>query len=110
RRGAMLLARDPFGIKPLYYADTRGVLRVASQVKALVAGGGVGRQGDTAGIAGFYLFGSVPEPFTTLSDVRCLPAGSMTWCDERGPQVPRRHFVLARELRNAVTAARETSP
>ena len=35
---SLFLARDPFGIKPLYYADDGATLRVASQVKALVAG------------------------------------------------------------------------
>lgn len=38
RRG-LLLARDPFGVKPLYYADDGSTLRAASQVKALTAGG-----------------------------------------------------------------------
>src|SRR5581483_7207662 len=35
----LLLARDPFGIKPLYYATDGGMLRFASQVEALMAGG-----------------------------------------------------------------------
>lgn len=38
-RRQLLLARDPHGIKPLYYADDGGTLRFASQVKALLAGG-----------------------------------------------------------------------
>ena len=38
RKGALLLARDPYGIKPLYYADDGWTLRFASQVKALLAG------------------------------------------------------------------------
>jgi asparagine synthase (glutamine-hydrolysing) len=42
----LVLARDPFGIKPLYIADNGKVLRFASQVKALVAGGGVRRAGS----------------------------------------------------------------
>ena len=40
RRQGLLLARDPYGIKPLYYSDDGHTLRVASQVKALLAGGG----------------------------------------------------------------------
>ena len=36
-RGGMLLARDPLGIKPLYIADDGRTLRIASQVKALLA-------------------------------------------------------------------------
>src|SRR5262249_45663699 len=62
-RGALLLARDPYGIKPLYYADDGWTLRFASQVKALVAGGRVSRAQEPAGWVGFCLFGSVPEPF-----------------------------------------------
>ena len=36
RKRGLLLARDPFGIKPLYYADDGTTIRVASQVKALL--------------------------------------------------------------------------
>ena len=54
RERSLFLARDPYGIKPLYYADRRGTLRFASQVKALLAGGGVSREIDPAGAAGFF--------------------------------------------------------
>src|SRR5229473_3334840 len=63
RKRGLLLVRDPYGIKPLYYADDGWTLRFASQVKALVAGGAVSREPDPAGIVGFHLLGSVPEPF-----------------------------------------------
>jgi asparagine synthase (glutamine-hydrolysing) len=98
RRGAMWLARDPFGIKPLYYADDGQTLRVASQVKSLVAGGRISRQTDNAATVGFYLFGSVPEPHTILRDVRALPAGAHRWCDGDGLGPERRHFHLPTEL------------
>jgi asparagine synthase (glutamine-hydrolysing) len=71
----LLLARDPLGIKPLYYAVEGGVLRFASQVKALEAGGAVSRTVEPAGLAGFLLWGSVPEPWTIRRGVRALPAG-----------------------------------
>src|SRR5713226_5177222 len=45
----LFLARDPYGIKPLYYADDGGTVRVASQVRALIAGGRVSKQFDSAG-------------------------------------------------------------
>lgn len=83
RRG-MLLARDPFGIKPLYYADDGRQLRVASEVKALIAGGGIDTRPEPAGHVGFYLWGSVPEPYTTYVGVKPLPAGSTLWIDEHG--------------------------
>ncbi len=71
----LLLARDPLGIKPLYYSMEGGCLRFASQVKALEAGGAVSRAVDPAGLAGFLLWGAVPDPFTIRSAVRALPAG-----------------------------------
>lgn len=72
---SLLLARDPFGIRPLYYAAGRGTFRFASQVRALIAGGAVGEQLDPAALAAFLLWGSVPEPWTIRRAVRALPAG-----------------------------------
>lgn len=82
----LLLARDPLGIKPLYVSIAGGCLRFASQVKALEQGGAVSRETDPAGVAGFLLWGSVPEPFTIRKAVRALPAG---------------HFLLVRDGRTA---------
>ncbi len=50
RKKGLLLARDPFGIKPLYYTNDGATLRFASQVKALAAGGGVNLTSDPAGL------------------------------------------------------------
>ncbi len=96
KKQAMLLARDPYGIKPLYYADDGWTLRFASQVKAIMAGGKVSRQPEPAGIVGFYLFGSVPEPYTTYQDVRAVPAGSWLWVDATGPAEPIRFCSISR--------------
>jgi asparagine synthase (glutamine-hydrolysing) len=106
-RAELFVARDPYGIKPLYYADDGRSVRVASQVKALTAGGGVGGAIDHAGIAGFYLFGSVPEPFTCYREIRALEAGtSLTW----GPHgvVRERHFSLAETLRECLAGTGST--
>jgi len=75
RDKSLLLARDPLGIKPLYLAVDGRCLRFASQVKALEAGGAISREVDPAGLAGFLLWGSVPEPLTLRRAVRALPAG-----------------------------------
>lgn len=71
----LFLARDPYGIKPLYYTRTKDGLLFASQVKALLVSGLVSREREPAGLAGFYLWGSVPEPWTLYRDVFALPAG-----------------------------------
>src|SRR5260221_2667488 len=92
----MFLARDPYGIKPLYYANDGRTLRVASQVKALLAGGGVSTARDPAGVAGFLLRGSVPEPFTFFASIRAIPAGHWMEVTASGPSEPRPFFSVAR--------------
>jgi asparagine synthase (glutamine-hydrolysing) len=94
-RNRLLLARDPYGIKPLYYADDGWTFRFASQVKALAAGGGISLDPEPAGWAGFFLFGNVPEPFTIYREVRSLPAGSAMWIDRLGPHAPQRYCDIA---------------
>ena len=106
-RGGLLLARDALGIKPLYYANDGHTLRVASQVKALLAGGAVSRARDPAGEAGFWLLGTVPEPFTLYRGIRALEAGHWLWVSAAGPRQPSAWFSLPRTLRDRAT---ETSP
>jgi asparagine synthetase B (glutamine-hydrolysing) len=84
----LFLARDPYGIKPLYTANDGWTFRFASQVKALLAGGQVSHDPEPAGLVGFHLFGSVPEPFTLYRDIRALPAGHIQWVDAAGPRIP----------------------
>lgn len=100
-RRRMLVARDPYGIKPIYVSDDGQTLRIASQVSALLAGGHVSKDVDPAGAAGFFLLGSVPEPFTIRRDIRAVPAGHFIWVDETGPSQPRRYFSVAEEFARA---------
>jgi asparagine synthase (glutamine-hydrolysing) len=104
-RAGIFLARDGFGIKPLYYSDDGATLRVASQVKALLAGGGIDTAPEAAGHAGFFLWGYVPEPWTLYRGIRALPAGTSLWVDNSGGGEPHRHFDLGAELREAEPAA-----
>ena len=84
----LFLARDPYGIKPLYYTRTKDGLFFASQVKALLASGVVSAEREAAGLAGFYLWGSVPEPWTLFHDVFALPAGHWLRVNTDVPEVP----------------------
>jgi asparagine synthase (glutamine-hydrolysing) len=72
---SLFLARDPYGIKPLYYTRDADGFAFASQVRALVAGRRTTPALEPAGLVGFHLWGSVPEPWTLYSDVLQLPAG-----------------------------------
>jgi asparagine synthase (glutamine-hydrolysing) len=102
-RRTLLLARDPLGIKPLYWADDGWTLRFASQAKALLAGGVVSRDPDPAGIVGFHLFGSVPEPFTVWRSIQSLPAGTMLTVDATGPGILQRYYDVAAALSERAT-------
>ncbi len=93
--GELLLARDPFGIKPLYLSTEGGTLRFASQVKALEAGGGISMALEPAAVAGFLLWGSVPEPWTIRRGVMALPAGSYQIAREGDPGTPVAYFPSA---------------
>jgi asparagine synthase (glutamine-hydrolysing) len=104
---SLFLARDPFGIKPLYFADDGRTVRVASQVKALIAGGRAGRAGpNPAGHVGFALFGSVPDPHTLYADIEALPAGATLTIEKGGMRRATRYFDPANVLAEGEAAAR----
>jgi asparagine synthase (glutamine-hydrolysing) len=96
KRG-LFLARDPFGIKPLYYADSGETIRVASQVKALLTSDAVNTSPEPAGRVGFFLWGHVPEPYTYYRGIRAVPAGSSLWISSAGKSGGR-FFDLTKEL------------
>ncbi len=78
-RGRLLLARDAFGIKPLYYRATADGLEFASELRALPRG-----DIDLDGFDAFLAFNSIPSPLTIFREVRKLPAGHvLTWEDGR---------------------------
>jgi asparagine synthase (glutamine-hydrolysing) len=87
KRG-LFIARDVYGMKPLYTACDGWTFRFASQVKAIIDGGRVSSDPDPAGVVGFNLFGHVPEPFTIHRHIRALPAGHTQWVDAAGPREP----------------------
>ncbi len=72
--GRTFLARDRFGIKPLYLAETAGRLRFASSLPALLAGGGIDTSIDPVALHHYLSFHAVvPAPHTILRGVRKLP-------------------------------------
>jgi asparagine synthase (glutamine-hydrolysing) len=75
----VLLARDPLGIKPLYYAALHDRLLFASEVRALLASGVVRHDLDIAGITGMLAYGAPQDPLTVHREIRSLPAGHLAW-------------------------------
>lgn len=84
RRRRVLLARDPLGIKPLYFADLPDKIVFASEVRALLASGVVSDELDMAGIAGMLAYGAPQDPLTVHRAIRSLPAGTSAWVEVDG--------------------------
>jgi asparagine synthase (glutamine-hydrolysing) len=69
-RRRLVLARDRYGIKPLYYRHAGDELRFASELRALPRG-----EIDLDALEAFLAFNSIPAPYSIFRDVRKLPAG-----------------------------------
>lgn len=72
---SMFLARDRYGIKPLYYAQAGGALIFASEVKALIEHPGLARKIDLPGLLEYFTFQNFFTDRTLIENVRLLPAG-----------------------------------
>jgi asparagine synthase (glutamine-hydrolysing) len=86
RRRRLVLARDRYGIKPLYWGRTGAALAFASELKALRAAPGVARTVDPAAVEAFLAFNSIPAPLSIYRDVRKLPPGCLLVWDEGAPE------------------------
>src|SRR5512132_3373522 len=83
RESRLLLARDRFGIKPLYYRVAGGTVSFGSELKALLRQPGLSREIDPQALESFLAFNSIPSPLTIFKEARKLPAGH-TLIAERG--------------------------
>ncbi|MGE5541241.1 MAG: asparagine synthase (glutamine-hydrolyzing) [Bacillota bacterium] len=72
----LLLARDWFGVKPLYYAHTKtGNLIFSSEMKGILESGEVDRTVNQESLAHYFQVLYVPEPNTIFAAIRSIPAG-----------------------------------
>jgi asparagine synthase (glutamine-hydrolysing) len=100
------LARDPYGIKPLYVAQTGQTLWFASQARALAAAAPVDTRREAAALTGFYLWGHVPEPFSWWTGITMFPAGHVQRVPfGRTPSPPRPYLAVQESF-----AAQPASP
>lgn len=95
RSGQLFLARDRFGIKPLYLNQTGQRLRFASSLPALLAGGGVDTTLDAVALHHhFTLHTVVPAPRTVLQGVRKLPPASTLRLEPDGTSTQQVYWTL----------------
>jgi asparagine synthase (glutamine-hydrolysing) len=84
RERRLLLARDRFGIKPLYYELADGRLGFASELKALLRQPGFSREVDREALHAYLAFNSIPAPLTIFRAARKLPPGHVLLCSPAG--------------------------
>ncbi|MDP8922911.1 MAG: asparagine synthase (glutamine-hydrolyzing) [Chloroflexota bacterium] len=94
RRRTLLLGRDRFGKKPLYYARTPDRLLFASEIKGLLASGALDTTLDATAIYQYLCFGFVPHPRTAYREVAVLPPAHTLEIDAAGRQTLRRYWRL----------------
>src|SRR5438128_8044947 len=97
-RQRLLLARDRLGIKPLYFAPTDRELIFASEIKAILAAGGIAPAFNTAVLPEFLAHGFVPGAETFFRGVfKLLPGRTLSWSTSDGSQ-ERRYWRLPADL------------
>jgi asparagine synthase (glutamine-hydrolysing) len=98
-RRRLLLARDRFGIKPLYYADGPRCLLFGSELRALARHPSFSHELDLDALHAFLAFNSIPAPASIYGAARKLPAGHLLVAQDGGTEVRRyaRPAPVARE-------------
>ncbi len=109
RRGRLLLARDRFGKKPLFFAETEEGLTFGSEIKAVLQDPEVPTDADDTALYHYLTYGYVPGPQTAFKAIRKLPPGStLVW--EGGRVTEHRYWQLGYAPKLAIAeeeAARE---
>ena len=108
RRRHLVLARDPHGVKPLYYAEEPGTLVFASEIKALIASGRVSRELDPEAVAQYLQYQVVPPPGAIVRGVRALEPGRVL-VRNGGPAKVRTYWTPPAERAGAITSPEEAT-
>jgi asparagine synthase (glutamine-hydrolysing) len=85
----LFLARDPFGKKPLYYADLGETLIFGSEIKPILEDPRVSKEVDFEALHHYLSLLVIPAPWSIFKSIRKLPAGHWMLVDEGGPQIER---------------------
>jgi asparagine synthase (glutamine-hydrolysing) len=97
RERSLLLARDPVGIKPLFYSNQSGKLIFGSEMKVLLSHPEVSREVDPEAIHSFFSYNYVPSPKTGISGIHQLEPGHFLLA-QGGKPVLKKEFSAFREV------------
>jgi asparagine synthase (glutamine-hydrolysing) len=108
-RKELLLARDRFGIKPLYYYAGDGFLLFASEVRALLSTGLVPRRLDATALWQYLGYQSVPAPRTLVAGVRLLEPGHTMTVTPDGRRIEHEYWSLLQAREPSADGVSETA-
>ncbi len=91
-RRRLFLARDRLGVKPLYYMDDGQRVVFGSEIKAILAAGGVSRAIDSEAVADYFALRYVPGPKSIFASVRKLPPGCWMMVESGASPVVQRYW------------------
>ena len=102
KTGEVFLARDPLGIKPLYYSRRGGGVLFASELKALVAAAGSELRIEPGALVASMLYCWLPDQRCAIDGVRKLPAGTWARCSPDGALNEQPYWSVAEVAAEAV--------
>jgi asparagine synthase (glutamine-hydrolysing) len=98
RERTLLLARDPYGVKPLYYRDDGATVAFGSEIRSILCSPEVPRSVDSDALDAFLTFTFVPSPATAFDGISKLPPGHALVCTSDGCRLRRFHFAVPEHL------------
>lgn len=99
RRRTLVLARDPFGVKPVYYRDDGRRLLFGSEIRAILCDPTVRREIDREALDAFLALSFVPAPRTAFAGIRKLLPGEALICSPEGVRTHQFYRVTPKRLR-----------
>ena len=96
----LVLARDPYGVKPLYYHCDGRTLRFGSEIKSILCDEAVPREVDFNALDRFLSFTYVPSPATAFAGIEKVPPGFALVVDSYGVRLRRFHKVVPHLLQD----------
>jgi asparagine synthase (glutamine-hydrolysing) len=107
KKETLFLARDPYGIKPLYFAKDNGSVRFASSVKALLTSSAISTETSPAAEVAFLMLGYIPEPRTIFENIQSLESGHSLLFDKTGLVAQKCYASIAAQWQRAYACAND---
>ncbi len=100
-KNELVLARDPFGIKPLYYTYQNNIFYFASQIKSILSIQNIKFNKSNAGICSYFMFGNVIDPFTIYNEIKSLEKGTLLVINNEGIKKKINFYSIKNKILNS---------